>query len=152
VGIAIQDEVVTRGSTEIDAAALVSMGAAPLDRVVMSGDFDTATGGADDLEADDPPVVTLHSNAAHALLEFLRGEVKERPFSIGPFDSNWRFSGAAGTQLHGLFQRVGSTGDQDDIARSGSLRGFGEAAKRRRGGSVGAGLANWGDVERRGFD
>src|SRR5262249_37321140 len=94
VGVAIQDEVVTCGSTEIDAAALVFVGAALLDGVVMTGAVDAAAGGADALEAADPPVVTLHSNAAHALLEFLRGEVEERPPGIGPFDSNGRFSGA----------------------------------------------------------
>ena len=139
------------GAAEIDAAALVFVSAALLDRVVMTGDVDAAAGGADDFQTHDLPVVALHGNAAHALLEFLRGEVKERPLSIGPFDSNRRFSSATGAQPHGLLLFVGSTGDADDIAGFCPLRGLGEAAQRHCGSSSGAGLAGWGNKECRGL-
>ena len=152
IGIAIQDQVVAGRGAEIDAAALVFVRAALLDRVVMTSDVDAAAGGADDFKAHDVPVVALHDNAAHALFEFLRGEIEERPLVVGPFDSNRRFGGAAGTQPHGLVVLVSSTGDADDVAGLSPLRSLGETAKWRGGSSSGAGLARWRHEERRGFD
>ena len=126
---------------QIDAAALVFVRAALLDRVVMTSDVDTAAGGADDLQSDNMPVVALHGNSARSLFEFLCGEVKERPSRISSFDSNWRFGGAAGAQPHGLIQFISSSGNADDIVGLGPLHGFRKTAKWLRGSSGGAGLA-----------